>query len=299
MTELIGGPEKRAVVLAEDDGQRQAWFAEVAATIRNTVGGGVLGLHHIGSTAVPGLLAKPILDVLLLVADPEDESYLPPLLTAGLALRVREPHHRMLRTPGRDAHVHVYAPGRPEVRDYLDLRERLRVSAEDRDLYAAAKTALARKDWPDLDAYADAKSEVIGEILERGRPRPVRDDEADAVVALWEAAGLTRPWNDPHHDLALARRSPASEVLVLPDLSGTVMVGFDGHRGWIYYLAVSPDRQGRGLGSVLLRAAEAWLVDVGAPKAQLMTRVGNPAADFYRARGYEEQAVTVLGRRLD
>lgn len=298
MTELIGAPEKRDVVLAEDDGLRDGWFARVAATIQDALGEQVLGLHHIGSTAVPGLLAKPVLDVLLLVADPEDEAYLAPLVEAGLVLRVREPHHRMLRTPERDVHLHVYAPGRPEVCDYLDLRDRLRVSPEERALYAATKQRLAAQDWPHLDAYAEAKSEVITAILGRGRPRPLRDDETDAVVALWEATGLTRPWNDPHDDLTLSRRSASSEVLVLPDLSGTVMVGFDGHRGWIYYLAVHPDQQGEGLGSVLVRAAEAWLRDRGAPKVQLMVRSDNPVAEFYRQQGYDEQAVTVLGRRL-
>ena len=86
--------------------------------------------------------------------------------------------------------------------------------------------------------------------------------DAAAVVALWRACGLTRPWNDPDADFALALGNSTSTVLVARDdaaLAGSVMVGFDGHRGWIYYLAVAPDRQRAGVGRALMAAAEAWL----------------------------------------
>lgn len=126
-------------------------------------------------------------------------------------------------------------------------------------------------------------------------------DEA-AAVALWTAAGLTRPWNDAGADFRLALESGASTVLVARDVSGlagTVMVGFDGHRGWLYYLAVRGDRRGGGLGRALVAAAEEWLAARGAPKVQLMVRADNRDAAFYARLGYEAQAVAVLGRRLD
>ncbi|WP_395945115.1 GNAT family acetyltransferase [Brevundimonas sp.] len=133
--------------------------------------------------------------------------------------------------------------------------------------------------------------------------RPIRDGEDEAVVALWTACGLTRPWNDPKQDLRLAREGATSTVLVTVEdekVVGSIMVGFDGHRGWVYYLAVDPDRRGRGLGRDLTAAAEAWLSNRGAPKIQLMVRADNtPALDFYERLGLERQTVVVFGRRLD
>nr|WP_294813130.1 GNAT family acetyltransferase [uncultured Sphingomonas sp.] len=126
------------------------------------------------------------------------------------------------------------------------------------------------------------------------------DDKA-AVVALWHACGLTRPWNDPKADFALAQGGAASTVLVAREegVAGSVMVGFDGHRGWVYYLAVSPEQRRTGLGRALMAAAEDWLRDRGAPKLQLMVREDNAAAlDFYEALGLERQKVAVLGRFL-
>jgi ribosomal protein S18 acetylase RimI-like enzyme len=83
--------------------------------------------------------------------------------------------------------------------------------------------------------------------------------DTEALVALWEACGLTRPWNDPRGDIALALDTPTSDILVLrdgEDLLASAMVGFDGHRGWVYYLAVAPAAQGRGLGTRMMRACE-------------------------------------------
>lgn len=148
---------------------------------------------------------------------------------------------------------------------------------------------------------------------------PVTRDDERAVVALWEAAGLTRPWNDPAADLRSALETPTSTVLgarlhdgTLPDgavpdsalphssLVGTVMVGYDGHRGWVYYLAVDEAQRGTGLGRALMVAAEAWLVSQGAPKVQLMVRTTNTAVlGFYAALGYTDQSCVVLGRRTD
>ena len=131
---------------------------------------------------------------------------------------------------------------------------------------------------------------------------PASPDDKAAVVALWHACGLTRPWNDPEADFALAQVGAASTVLIARGagaIEGSVMVGFDGHRGWVYYLAVSPDQRRTGLGRALMAAAEDWLRARGAPKLQLMVREDNAAAlDFYEALGLERQKVAVLGRFL-
>jgi len=124
-----------------------------------------------------------------------------------------------------------------------------------------------------------------------------------AVVALWRDCGLTRPWNDPDADFALALASGASAVLVARDgaaVAGSVMVGFDGHRGWVYYLAVSPAARRGGIGRALMAAAEEWLRARGAPKIQFMVREDNDAAlGFYEALGMERQKVVTLGRFLN
>jgi ribosomal protein S18 acetylase RimI-like enzyme len=125
---------------------------------------------------------------------------------------------------------------------------------------------------------------------------------ADAV-ALWHATGLTRPWNDPMADLIRAITHPTSTVLAALDdagaLLGTAMVGHDGHRGWVYYVAINPDHQGRGLGRRLMQASEEWVRDRGVPKIQLMVRHTNEhAVAFYRALGYVDSQTTVLGRFL-
>ncbi|WP_235365024.1 GNAT family acetyltransferase [Sphingomonas sp. ERG5] len=122
------------------------------------------------------------------------------------------------------------------------------------------------------------------------------------VVALWDACGLTRPWNDAHADFALALDAPASTILVARDgdaIVASVMTGFDGHRGWIYYLAVAPDARRGGHGRAMMAAAEQWLRARGAPKLQLMVRDDNEGAlGFYAALGLERQKVITLGRFL-
>ncbi len=127
-------------------------------------------------------------------------------------------------------------------------------------------------------------------------------DEA-AVIALWEACGLTRPWNDPARDFRLAVEGATSAILILrgeAGLAASVMTGFDGHRGWVYYLAVAPERRRGGLGARMMAAAEAWLRARGAAKIQLMVRDDNEAAlGFYEALGLERQEVVVLGRFLN
>nr|WP_246465591.1 GNAT family acetyltransferase [Novosphingobium jiangmenense] len=119
---------------------------------------------------------------------------------------------------------------------------------------------------------------------------------------MWEAAGLTRPWNDPRSDFDLALATPTSTILLAEAQNqpiGSVMVGFDGHRGWVYYLATSPDRRGQGIGRALMAAAEDWLKALGSPKIQLMVRGDNASArGFYNALGYELQDVVTIGKRF-
>ena len=131
---------------------------------------------------------------------------------------------------------------------------------------------------------------------------PATAADRDTVVALWQAAGLTRPWNDPCADFDLAVANLASAILLAHDgaeLLGSVMTGFDGHRGWVYYLASDPARRGRGIGRKLMIAAEDWLRGRDCPKIQLMVRSDNvEAKGFYAALGYEVQDVETIGRRL-
>jgi ribosomal protein S18 acetylase RimI-like enzyme len=121
----------------------------------------------------------------------------------------------------------------------------------------------------------------------------MRPDEADLVQALWTRAGLIRPWNDPVQDIALALRSPCSTILVAR-ASGSVvasaMVGHDGHRGAVYYVATDPDARGQGLGRAIMDAAEAWLTEQGVAKLNLLIRAENQSVrGFYQALGYAAQ----------
>ncbi len=124
-----------------------------------------------------------------------------------------------------------------------------------------------------------------------------------AAVALWHDAGLTRPWNDPLEDLRRALADPASTVLAGTEdgtLVATAIVGGDGHRGWVYYLAVRADARGRGHGTEMMRACERWLAARGIPKVNVMVRADNDAAQgFYARLGYSADDVAVFSRRLD
>lgn len=132
----------------------------------------------------------------------------------------------------------------------------------------------------------------------------LRRAEIAAAAALWDACGLTRPWNDPVQDAERALDGAASTILAVrseaDEVIATVMVGMDGHRGWVYYLAVSPDFRRQGWGRRLISAAEEWLRERGAPKMQLMVRSSNTSvAGFYAALGYSDQETVVLGKFLD
>ena len=140
--------------------------------------------------------------------------------------------------------------------------------------------------------------------------RPFADEDEDAVVALWHAAGLTRPWNDPHRDVERKKRVQRELFLVAEDpssasgqgageLVGTAMAGYDGHRGWVYYLAVAPGRQGEGLGRLLMSEVESRLLELGCPKVNVQVRSGNDAVTaFYDRLGYTPDGATGLGKRL-
>ena len=131
----------------------------------------------------------------------------------------------------------------------------------------------------------------------------VADSDVEAVIALWQRCGLTRPWNDPASDIALARRNANSTILVGRTdgaVVATAMVGHDGHRGWVYYVAVDPLRQKQGLGRAIMNAAEQWLRAAGLPKLQLLVRRENAKAGaFYRSIGYEEADTIVFAKWID
>ena len=134
------------------------------------------------------------------------------------------------------------------------------------------------------------------------RIRPFHNQDTDAVVALWQACALTRPWNDPHKDSARKLAVQPQLFLVAEHqgtVVGTVMVGYEGHRGWVNYLAVSPDHQRRGLGRQLMEQAEEALLALGCPKLNLQIRHDNEAVRrFYEALGYGDDRVLSLGKRL-
>ena len=168
--DLVGGVEKRTLVLADYDPRWPEAYAEHERRIRAALGPAAVQIEHIGSTSVTGLAAKPIIDVLVTVDDiTAEEDYLDQLLEVGYVLRVREPGHRLVRSPARDAHVHIWQVDDEAVDDYLLFRDRLRADPEDRELYERTKRALMEQDWADMNAYADAKTDVVTGIKERAR----------------------------------------------------------------------------------------------------------------------------------
>jgi ribosomal protein S18 acetylase RimI-like enzyme len=132
---------------------------------------------------------------------------------------------------------------------------------------------------------------------------PLEEADTEAVVRLWERCGLTRPWNDPRADIAQAMRSQEATILVAKRggaVAASVMVGHDGHRGWLYYLGVDPDRQGEGLGRKITAAGEAWLKARGVVKAMLLIRPENTKVEgFYASLGYQVEPRTLMTRWLD
>jgi GrpB-like predicted nucleotidyltransferase (UPF0157 family) len=161
------------IVVCEYDPMWPEMFEREAERIQEVLGERVLQIEHAGSTSVPGLAAKPVIDVVLVVRDSADEGgYAPALEAAGYVVRVREPEwyeHRMFNGPDTHVNLHVFSAGCEEIKRMLLFRDWLRVNVADRELYARTKAALALEPWRDVQDYADAKSGVIREIMERAR----------------------------------------------------------------------------------------------------------------------------------
>ncbi len=159
------------VRLAEPDPAWPALYAREAARIRGLLGDDIRRLEHVGSTSVPGLAAKPIIDILLVVDNSGDEpSYLPRLEAGGYVLRIREPawhEHRMCKGPDTNVNLHIHTAGDPEIDRMIAFRDRLRSHPEELATYLATKRELATRDWAFVQQYADAKSEVVEAILSR------------------------------------------------------------------------------------------------------------------------------------
>jgi GrpB-like predicted nucleotidyltransferase (UPF0157 family) len=166
------------IYLAEPDPGWALEFADVGETIRAALGDRALCVEHVGSTSIPGLVAKPILDILLLVADSADESgYVPDLERAGFVLHIREPdwqEHRLFKRRAPDINLHVFTRGSPEAERLLRFRDWLRGRPDELELYARAKQDLAAREWEYVQDYADAKSTVVEQILARAGVSPGR-----------------------------------------------------------------------------------------------------------------------------
>jgi GrpB-like predicted nucleotidyltransferase (UPF0157 family) len=167
-------PHNAPITLVAYDPDWPRLFAREADRIRSALGGQAVRIEHVGSTSVPGLTAKPIVDILLVVPDPADEpSYVPQLEAAGYVLRIREPEwfeHRMFRGPDTPINLHVFGPDAAEAERLLRFRDRLRNDDGARDHYASTKRELAQRTWRHVQDYADAKTAVVNEILDEAGP---------------------------------------------------------------------------------------------------------------------------------
>ena len=169
----IGGPRPLSgrIELRDYDPGWPERYAEHAVRVRATLAERVVRIEHVGSTSVPGISAKPIIDIVLEVPDSAHEAaYVGGLESAGYVLRIREPdwfEHRLFNTAGRDVNLHVFSSGCPETERMVRFRDWLRANAPDRELYVRAKRELAARDWKYMQQYADAKTEVVAEIMTR------------------------------------------------------------------------------------------------------------------------------------
>jgi GrpB-like predicted nucleotidyltransferase (UPF0157 family) len=161
------------IVLVDYDPQWPELFEREAVRIRTALAERALRIEHVGSTSVPGLPAKPIVDVVLVVTDSADEpAYVPALTAAGYRLHIRESdwyEHRMFKGPDTDINLHAFSAGCPEIDRMLMFRDWLRANPADRELYARTKSVLAQKEWRFVQNYADAKTAVIADIMTRAR----------------------------------------------------------------------------------------------------------------------------------
>ena len=163
----VDGP----ITLADYDPRWPALYEREAARVRGILGKHVLGLEHVGSTSVPGLPAKPIVDMQLVVADSADEpAYVPSLEAGGYVLRIREPdwhEHRLFKGPDTNINLHTFSDGSPEIGRMLAFRDRLRTHDDERARYLRTKRELAARHWVFVQDYADAKGEVVEGIIQR------------------------------------------------------------------------------------------------------------------------------------
>ena len=170
---IIGGPVRHdaTIDLADYDPAWPASFEREAARIRGVLGDQAVVLADTGSTSVPGLAAKPVIDITLGVPDSADEdAYVPAMEAAGFVLRIREPdwfEHRLFKGPDRNINLHVFTAGSPEIDRMLAFRDHLRSDESDRQLYERTKRQLATRTWAYVQDYADAKSEVVADIMTR------------------------------------------------------------------------------------------------------------------------------------
>jgi GrpB-like predicted nucleotidyltransferase (UPF0157 family) len=169
------------ILIVDYDPQWPELFRREADRIRAVLGSRALRIEHTGSTSVPGLVAKPVIDMLLVVTDSADEgTYKPDLEAVGYSLRIREPNwyeHRMFNGPP-ETNLHIFSDGCPEIDRILLFRDWLRSNAADRDLYARTKLALAKKEWKYIQNYADAKTAIIEEIMARAHTDQKRMKQA-------------------------------------------------------------------------------------------------------------------------
>ncbi len=172
------------IQLVDYSAEWPALFIREAGRVRATLGPRVLMLEHVGSTSVPGLAAKPIIDIILAVADSADESaYVPAMESAGYVLHIREPEwhqHLLFKGPDTDINLHVYSFGCPEIDKMLMFRDWLRSNDADRELYERTKRELAKQTWKYVQNYADAKTTVVAEIV--ARASAARGRKGDASV---------------------------------------------------------------------------------------------------------------------
>jgi GrpB-like predicted nucleotidyltransferase (UPF0157 family) len=163
----------KAIELHEPDPRWPAQFEVERARITAALADTAIRIEHVGSTSVPGLAAKPVIDIDLVVPDTTDEgAYLPQLLAAGYTFRIREPdwyEHRLLKGTDPAVNLHVFPVGCPEIERMIAFRDRLRADAADRELYERTKRALATRRWPRIQDYADAKSDVVADIMSRAQ----------------------------------------------------------------------------------------------------------------------------------
>lgn len=168
-------PTHAPITLADYDPEWPRLFEREAARVRSILGDTALRIEHAGSTSVPGLPAKPIIDIVLVVPDSTDEgAYLAPLADVGYRLKIREPdwfEHRLLKGPDTNINMHVLSDGCDEIDRMLAFRDHLRANEEDRELYLRTKRELAARTWKYVQNYADAKSAVIAGIMDRAYPR--------------------------------------------------------------------------------------------------------------------------------